>query len=81
MKRMKPEIEEAHKILDTLMSGSRNEPLEDRLRQFLTKAAGDRVACLVNTNVGRTLATYHLKHSGHPENCPCNPCRDARRLK
>lgn len=75
------ELEEAHDVFDALMAGSREELLADRLRHFVALGAGARVACLLNVDAGKALARFHLERSGHPENCPCNPCRDARRLR
>ena len=75
------EIGDAHDILDALAAGQREDSLAERLRSFLTLAAGDRVARIVDPAVGKALSSYHLSHSGHPTECPCNPCRDARRLR
>lgn len=75
------EFNDAHVVLDALGAGDRHQPLADRIRAFIGHAAGERAAAALNPDFGAALARYHLERSGHPEACPCNPCRQARLIR
>jgi hypothetical protein len=75
------ELEEAHDLLDALGAGDRGQTVADRLRDFIERAAGQRVAATLNPEFGKALARFHLEHSGHSDMCSCNPCRQARQLR
>jgi hypothetical protein len=74
-------LDGAHVVLDALGAGSRDETVAERLRGFVTRAAGERAAAALDPDFGTALARYHLQHSGHPDGCPCNPCRQARVMR